>query len=135
MKPNTSHIDLLQIDDEDSNGHFVYIKDFEKLMGSSGKRKMYYNKHCFSKFTSHGRLCNDYKMGCYAVVGTLKIMPKQDQSIIEYTSKGYEEYAPFVIENDFECFNIQHTTTTRNNAKSYTYVISTHEPNLYATHI
>jgi len=96
---------------------------------------MYYNKRCFSKFTSHERSCNDYKMGCYAVVGTLKIMPKQDQSIIEYTSKGYEEYAPFVIESDFEGFNIQHTTTTRNNAKSYTYNISTHEPNSYATHI
>ena len=42
-------------------------------------------------------------MGCYDVVGTLKLMPKEDQSIIEYTSKGYEEYAPFVFESDFGC--------------------------------
>ena len=32
-KPNTIHIDLLHIVDEDNNGHFVYIKDFEKLSG------------------------------------------------------------------------------------------------------
>ena len=62
-------------------------------------------------------------------------MPKEGQIIIEYTSKGYEEYAPFVIESDFECFNIQHTTTARNNTNSYTDIISTHEPNSYAIHI
>ena len=62
-------------------------------------------------------------------------MPKYDQSVIEYTSKGYEEFAPFVIESDFECFNIKHNTTTRNNQKSYTDIISTHEPNSYAIHI
>ena len=62
-------------------------------------------------------------------------MTKEDQRIIEYTSQGYEEYAPFVIGKDFECFNIQHSTTTRNNANSYTDIISTHEPDLYAIHI
>ena len=39
-------------------------------------------------------------MGCYDVVGTLKLMPKEDENIIEDTSNGYEEYAPFVIESD-----------------------------------
>jgi hypothetical protein len=34
------------------------------------------------------------------VVGTLNLMPKEDQSTIEYTSKGYEAYAPFVIQSD-----------------------------------
>ena len=74
-------------------------------------------------------------MGCYDVVGALKLMPKEDQSIIEYTSKGHEEYAPFVIESDFECLNIQHSTKTRKYANSYTDIISTHEPNSYAVHI
>ena len=89
-------------------------------MGTSGKHKGYYCKHCLSKVTSHEWLCNHYKMGCYDVVGTLTLMPKDGQNIIEYTSKGYEEYAPFVIESDFECFNSQHSTTTRDNANSYT---------------
>ena len=47
-KPNAIHIDLLHIVDAYSNGHFVYIKDFEKLMGTSGKHKGYYCKHCLS---------------------------------------------------------------------------------------
>ena len=62
-------------------------------------------------------------------------MPQEDQSIIEYASNGYEDYAPSVIESDFECFNMQHSTTTRNNTSSYTYSISTHEPNSYAIRI
>ena len=77
-KPNAVHIDLLHIVDEDNNGLFVYIKDFEKLMGTSGKHmgtsgkhKGYYCKHCLSKFTSSERLSNHYEMGCYDVVGTL----------------------------------------------------------------
>ena len=74
-------------------------------------------------------------MGCYDVVGTLKLMPKEDQIIIEYTSKGYEEYAPFVIADDSKWFNIKHTTTARNNTTSYTDIILTHEPNSYAIHI
>ena len=63
-------------------------------------------------------------MGCYDVVGTLKSMPKEAQDIIEYTSSRYEEYAPFVIESDFECVNIQQSTTTRDNTNSYTYYIN-----------
>ena len=62
-------------------------------------------------------------------------MPKDDQIIIEYTSKGYEEYAPFVIESDVVCLDIQHSTTTRNNTNSHTDIISTHEPNSYARNI
>jgi len=107
-KPKAIHIDLLPIVDEDGSGHLVYIKDFEELMGSSGKHKGYYCKHCLSKFTSHTRLCNLYKMGCYDVVGTLRSMSKEGQSIIGHTLKDYEEYAPFVIESYFAYFNIQH---------------------------
>ena len=54
---------------------------------------------------------------------------------MEYTSKGYEEYAPFVLESDLECFNIQNATTTRNNTTSHTDIMSTHEPNSYAIHM
>ena len=114
-KSNVIHIDLLHIVDEDNTGHFVYIKDFEKLMGSSGKHTGYDCKHCSSKFTSYDRFCKQYKMGCYDVIGTLELMPKEDQNIIEYTSKGYEKHAPFVIESDVERFNIRHSTTTKNN--------------------
>ena len=54
-KPNATHIESLHIVDEDSDGHFLNIKDFENLMGTSGKHKLYYCKHCLSKFTSHER--------------------------------------------------------------------------------
>ena len=129
IEPNTTHIDLLHVVDEYGDGHFVYIKDFGKLMGTGGKHKGYYCKHCLSEFTSHESLCNHYKMSCYVAVGTLELMPIGDQSVIEYTSKGYEEYAPFVVENDVGCLSIQHTTTARNNTTSYIDTIPTQEPN------
>ena len=62
-KPNAIHIDLSHIVDADNNVHFVYIKDFEKLMGSNGAHKGYYCKHSLSKFTSHERLCTHYTNG------------------------------------------------------------------------
>jgi hypothetical protein len=40
-KRNTIHIDVLHIVDEDNNGHFVYIKDFEK---SNEFNYFYYHK-------------------------------------------------------------------------------------------
>ena len=104
-------------------------------MGASGRHKGYDCKHCLSKLTSHERLSNHYKMGCYDVVGTLKLMPKDDQNIIEYTSKGCEEYAACAIQSGFESFNIPHSATTRNNTSSYTDILSTHETNSYAIHI
>ena len=52
IKPTAIHIDLLHIVDEDSNGHFVYIKDFDKLRGTSGKHQGYHCKHYPSNFTS-----------------------------------------------------------------------------------
>ena len=44
-KPNLIHTDLLNIVDEDNHGHFVYAKDFEKLMGTRGKHEGYHCKH------------------------------------------------------------------------------------------
>ena len=61
-------------------------------------------------------------------------MPKEDQSIRIHIN-GLWKYAPFVIESDFECFNIQRANTTRNNTNSFTDIISTHESNSYAIHI
>ena len=72
IKTNVIHIDLLHIVDEDSNVHFVYVKDFEKLMGTNGEHKGYDCKHCLSKCTSYEMLCNHYNMGCYYVVRTLE---------------------------------------------------------------
>ena len=81
-------------------------------MGTSGKHEGYDCKHCLSKSTTHEKMCNHYKMGCYDVVGTLRLMPKEDRNIIEYTSKGYEEFAPFVIESDFVHMNQIHMLYT-----------------------
>ena len=36
-KPHVIQIDLLNIVDENNNGHFVNIKDVEKLMGTRDK--------------------------------------------------------------------------------------------------
>ena len=61
-------------------------------MGSSGKHKGHYCKHCLSKFTSHERFCSHYKMGCYNVVGTLKLMPKEDHNIIDINQNVMKNY-------------------------------------------
>ena len=51
------HIGLLYLlDSEHKKEHFVYIKDFNKLKGSNGKRRTYYCKQCVQPFRSEEKL-------------------------------------------------------------------------------
>ena len=67
----THHIDLLKITDGD-NHHYVYIKDFNKLMyQQAGKRKAkkFICHHCSGVFHSEDDLTNHKEKGCMAVEG------------------------------------------------------------------
>ena len=107
------HIDLLYlIDSETNKEHFVYIKDFNKLMGSNGKHRTYYCKHCVQPFSSEEKLKYHINRGCYNIVGTIRVLPKKDDKWIEYEPHKMvdkEKLCPFVCHTDFECFLCKRT--------------------------
>ena len=51
------HIDVLHlVDSEKNKEHFVYIKDFNKLVSTDGKHITYYCKHCVQPISSEEKL-------------------------------------------------------------------------------
>ena len=146
------HIDLLYlIDSETNKEHFVYIKDFNKLMGSNGKHRTYYCKHCVQPFSSEEKLKYHINRGCYNIVGTIRVLPKKDDKWIEYEPHKMvykERLCPFVCHADFECFCVKEhkhdeedTATSSNEpnlkkAKQTTRTVeSNHNPNSYSINI
>ena len=149
------------MDSENSKEHFVYIKDFNKHMGSS---RTYYCKHCVQPFIRcEEKLKCHMNRGCYNVVETIRVLPKQNENWVQYEDDKMmykEKLCPFVCRADFECFwskehrnedgydddnnNASNTASSSNetpphlgNNKTQTTrkVESNHEPNSYAINI
>ena len=55
-------------------------KYFNKLMGSKGNRRTYYYKHCVQAFSSAEKLKCHMNRGCCNVVGTIRVLPKQNEN-------------------------------------------------------
>ena len=77
----THHIDLLKLEDGD-NYHYVFIKDFNKLMykqiQSKHKAKKWICRHCHRPFEEECLLDQHNENGCMAVEGQKVVMPKFD---------------------------------------------------------
>ena len=98
------------VDSESNEEHFLYIKDFNKLMGSDGKHRTYYCKNCVQPFSSEERLKCHLNRVCFTVVGTIRALPNKDEKWIkyEYDKMMYnEKLCTFVCQADFECFCVK----------------------------
>ena len=104
--------------------HYVFIKDYDKLIGSQTnkkKAKMHHCFHCKHGFITKDLLDEHTEKGCMAVEGQRVEMPKfdpdkPDKFFIQFKNDYKKLKAPFVIYADFECL----TTRTGN--------VSTKEP-------
>ena len=66
---------LLLIENGNKN-HYVWIKDFNKLMKSKNSRKLFFCGYCLQHFTSKNILKN-HTEGCLKINGTQKVkMPR-----------------------------------------------------------
>ena len=93
----THHIDLLKIINGD-NYHYVYIKDFNKLIGSQTNKKKikkYHCHHCLHGFQSEELLKQHEEKGCMAVEGQQVEMPTEDQTM-KFQNHYKKLKAPFV---------------------------------------
>ena len=53
-------------------------------MGANGKHRTYYCKHCAQPFRSEENLKCHMNRGCYNIVGTFRVLPKEDETWIQY---------------------------------------------------
>ena len=114
-KSYTQVLNLLIITQDDKL-HYVFIKDFNRLMYSNRKRKYkkYYCMHCLQDFTTE-ELLDQHKKQCLLINGSQEV--NYESRIIKF--KNYEKQVPiiFKIYADTECFlektnsyEVEHTT-------------------------
>ena len=114
-KSYTQVLNLLIITQDDKL-HYVFIKDFNRLMYSNRKRKYkkYYCMHCLQDFTTE-ELLDQHKKQCLLINGSQAV--NYESRIIKF--KNYEKQVPiiFKIYADTECFlektnsyEVEHTT-------------------------
>ncbi|XP_073982716.1 uncharacterized protein [Rhodnius prolixus] len=135
------HRDLLLLEDGGKH-HYVYIKDFEKLVRNQKTRHngvIKVCKRCFTHFdnqhgrtaaeklTEHSIYCNDND--------PVAVKLPTDEPIIKFKNVEHQLKVNFVIYADFECILNQIHTCTPSPASSYTTKYQEHIPFSFCTYV
>ena len=92
----THHIDLIKLQDGD-NYHYVFVKDYNRLIGSQTnkmKAKKFHCRHCLHGFKTEDLLQKHEEVGCMAVEGQ-KVEMRQEP--IDFKNHYKKLRDPFVI--------------------------------------
>ena len=130
------HIELLWIEDENENGHYVLIYNFNRFMSSFTKYKdvKHFCMHCL-KCCSSERTLKMHLVDCIAINGTQAVrMPEvyKDKNGKEIIPKVYFNNfkkmlpAPFVIYADFEALTEKIDSCQPSSDSSYTNTYQSH---------
>ena len=99
------HINLLLTDDGNGKNHYVYIKDYDRLVGgqtNKRKNKLHHCRYCQHGFVRKDLLTKHMTTGCLAVEGQSVKLPEKGETI-HFKSIYRKQKCPFVIYGDFEC--------------------------------
>ena len=93
-------LDLLLISN-DFTSHYVYIKDFNRLMFNKNKNKnrKHFCKSCL-QFYSSEKLLNEHKKDCLLLDGGQNV--KLEKGVIEFKNFNRQIPVPFKFYADFE---------------------------------
>ena len=100
--PNVKRINTLIIE-QDGKTHYVWIKHFNRLLGSGNKKQMFYCERCLIGFTRND-LLEDHLVDCRGVNDrAIRIkMPTENNKSIKFVNHKKQLKAPWVIYADFE---------------------------------
>ena len=97
-------LNVLLISDEEKL-HYVFIKDFNRMMysqtGTKNKGKKHFYMHCLQTFTTE-EILNRHKERCILINGMQK--PIYEEGTIEFTNYDKQIPTPFRIYADIESF-------------------------------
>jgi len=117
-------VNLLYIGKNDyTDGHFVFIKNLNRLLGQSG-RKRYFCENCLNGFWSIERLkIHQAEFGCTDHDACTIELPFPDQAIFTFQKLLARRQLQHVIYADFECLLRQPTEEEKENG-----IESIHDP-------
>ena len=121
-----SVLDLLLIDD-----HYVYIKDFNRLMFNKNKceNKKWFCRGCLQCFSSE-KVLKEHGKNCLIVNGCQGI--KLEKGFTEFKNFNRQISVPFKIYADFECLLKEVDSGLHNYCFSYTSKYQDHIPCSFA---
>ena len=124
------YLDLLLISNDFTN-HYVYIKDFNRLMfnNTRHKGKKYFCKSCLQCFSSENVL-NNHKKDCLLINGGQNV--KLEKGFIEFNNFNRQIPVPFKIYADLECLLKSVDCGFDNDCFSYTSKYQDHIPCCFA---
>jgi hypothetical protein len=99
------HIHLLKIYSDTGKFHYVYIKDYNKLIGSQTNKnhdKLFHCPYCQHGFKRENLLHKHLTNGCLAITGQSVELPTEGARI-KFLNNNRKFKCPFVIYADFEC--------------------------------
>ena len=125
---------MLKIEDEAGKYHYVFIKDYNKLVGSQtngGNNKLFHCRYCQHGFKRKSLLDKHLERGCLAVEGQSVKMPDEGSEIV--FNNHYRKFkCPFTIYADFECLTLETGNLLNkkpvNQNNSYTQKYQQHSP-------
>ena len=125
------HVNLLKIEDEAGKSHYVFIKNYDKLIGSQtngGTNKLFHCRYCQHGFKRQNLLDKHLERGCLAVEGQSVKMPDEGSEIV--FKNHYRKFkCPFTIYADFECLTMETGNFEPvNQHNSYTQKYQKHSP-------
>ena len=118
----THQVSLLKLEDGDDY-HYVFIKDYDKIIGSQTnkmKAKKHHCFHCQHGFLTKELLDEHVEKGCMAVEGQQIQMPNEED-IMVFKNHYKKLKAPFAIYADFECLTTRTGTVSTKEVKTDKY--------------
>ena len=103
-KFNEQVLNVLLIGDKNDDGHYVFIKDFNRLMHSKTKHKgkKHFCMACLQNFTTK-EILNSYRERCLLVNDAQAV--KYETGTIKFKNFNNQKPLPFKVYADTECFN------------------------------
>ena len=120
------HMELLYIQEKEKS-HYVYIKNFNRLMFNFTKHKetKHFCMRCLHRFSSKN-LLERHQPDCFALNGTQAIEMPVEGSKIYFKNHHKMQPVPFVIYADFEAITEKIDTCQPPDSKSYTTTYQSH---------
>lgn len=101
---NRSRIDLLFVQNEENSGHYVWIKNLDKLLSScrsSHNGRKFTCRSCFHQFAYGGNL-EAHEPQCLVHHGQKLVFPEEKARIVSFTKQKQTLLRPYICCADFE---------------------------------
>ncbi|XP_036143348.1 uncharacterized protein LOC118645749 [Monomorium pharaonis] len=117
------HVNLLYMQDEGNVGHFTWIKNLSRLVGSQlskKEHKKYICDRCLHYFSSEEKL-ESHTADCNQMNDCAILLPSEKDKWLKFHNPKHKERLPFIVYADLECVLQKTQSNMEQESTSYKY--------------